>query len=436
MSQEPSSLDDVFTTPEPFARVRTSDNPEAIAKHAILVLEKGLLEHFGVEVHSGIELECSYRFPKALQQQLVNDVKPSEPRVKHNFLHGEKRHVFTPAGKRQGSHDPNDSHDLTVNLTGMGIAEPTDRPVYQRDDAMFTQLPVTDCLFPDSSWISHTYCEDVPMENGWSQYEHVISHQGPQEDITFGEGRMLKLARATEALRKTVASTPKERRNFAKQPLHNQWLNHVANAITERSTEAISPTGHPQGMHINFSLTRKGKALLRFKEEREAFERPLGDMVRENEYLMLPSEQAYQRSKTRENQHVYGAHESNTPYLEITSPSSESNPYYAMLVTLAGIYYALGDRGFDKQSGKFEATHQAAALYPNPKGRKEFASFADRAPDRFFDGHYLLPQLLNHLEPELGNQFFDAIERVPPGKEKPRYQAGIASPQDGLSKSP
>lgn len=418
------------------------NNPETIAKHAILVLEKALQEDFGVEVHAGVELECSYRIPEALERKLINNQTlqnqqnhdgETAPFVEYNHLHGKRYdNSYLPAADRKVSGDAFDTHEIAINLTQLDITSPNNQPIENQNGDAITHLAVTDSIFPDSRWIAQSYCEVSKDPDGWTQYEHVISHKAPHDKIPFGEGRMLVLAKVTEALRRTIATTSPEQKTFAKDPLHNAWLNRIAHAIIERSTESMSPMGGPQGLHINISLTRNNRNIMRFPEQGDALVPDLCDMLRENDYLLLPSEKSRERHAQR---HQDAMVNNCDTYLEITQPAMESNPYYSMMLTLAAVYHSLAQQGFSKETGKFDHPEEMEPAYAAPKNKAEMESFVNTAPGRFFHGYRLLGDLLDTLEPSLGSRFEEAIKQTPPGHEKSPLAAGIVSAQPSAVRS-
>lgn len=400
------------------APLKEAENPEIIAKHAIRVLERAIHQQFGIDVHAGAELECSYRIPPSLHEQLSLHKHPG-----CDLLNGKKTSNYTSARKQRRSNDPAKQRLLTVSLVGLGLQKPGGPEV--------AMIPISDSLFPDSSWIAYSYKEDRAVsKDGWVLYEHVITHRAPHSTRPAGE-RMVTLSRAIEALRKTIASTPADRHHFAKDPIHSAWIEHVAHHVSERSTRARGPDYSINGLHLNISLTYQGKNLFTQSKTQAAMRHMLNEfiapLIHEENFLLLSSPAALSRSFKRSG--TGGINLEPSSRMEIRTPSAESNPYYTSLIALAAIYRGLKEMKYSSELGQFaEPDISGCISHVSPDFSSPKAHLLN-AEERFFHPHNILKETLNQLEPELGERFVSAIKQTPPGCEKSRKEAGIVGPE-------
>ena len=113
-------------------------------------------------------------------------------------------------------------------------------------------------------------------------------------------------------------------------------------------------------------------------------------------------------------------------YLENAVPSASSNPYYATLLTLAGVY-----EGLSRIQGKT----LPPAYAPEKPGLfnrgDSLNAVAPRAEEIFFHENNTLTRVLNHVQPGLGDDFRETIRTYPPGKEMRRVS--IPGYGEGLS---
>lgn len=385
------------------ARIAASqDNPEQIAKHVIRVLEQALRDEFGVNLYAGVELEYEVKIPQALRFGKHGDENPFQMQKPGR-------------GDELPAHYKVDTKLLQVPDTAA---------------AGTTHLPVREVLFPESPAVCYSYLEGAG-QHGWFHYETVLSHLGVQNKTPFGEGRMNVLARATEALRKTIAHTPPQRTQFAQDAQHNAWLADQAHGITERNTSGFGPH-FSHGMHVNVSFETGGGTFLSpaLPDTEQAvrertLQRGLVDIFNEGAYLLHGTDASLARAEMWRVQDGHnGVEFKDGAYAEICRPSADSNPYYALMLTLLGVYHTLKDFEFDPASGNFAKKVWAVPeAYPHALDYEE--GLRQQMKECFMDGPRLLERTLNTLEPELGSRFMDAIERIPPGKEKSLQKAGI-----------
>lgn len=414
-------------------RTRVGENPEALAKKAIVALERALREEFGVDMQVGAELEYEVRVPPDLLVTKKIKEMNNPLQVHPHAPDAQERAAGTPA------------------LTVPDVASAPDST---------KTIQVRDPLFPESGLVSYSYHEADRPGGGWHVYETIVPHDGKQNAVAFGDGRMNGLARIIEALRKTVAHTPPSRTRFAEDPDHNAWLGRMAHGITERSTTALGP--HPDdpsivhGMHINLSFSCDGTPFFTGHPDAEAgmgkaraLQRGMAEAFNENAYLLHGTPESLQRAcygmHDFEHQGVRGMSihkdEHRAPvYLEVRRPPSDANPYYAAMVTLLGVYHTLKDYGFDRATQAFAQTEKTRPFTSNPipgaphpdtplypESFRRHLDLAGKMKAQFTDKHRLLERTLNTLEPDLGSRFMAAVERTPPGAEKTREQAGIRS---------
>lgn len=421
-------------------RLAKGENPEAVAKEAIRVLEKALKEEFGVDLHIGAELEFEVQIPPHLH--------PPKPGGTFNPLQGEGR-SFKRQYRKSGQPLPSDT-----SYTPAGKKESVFYTIDLPDRVSPGTLKahdVSDAVFPRSPIVAYTYHEEELPHEGWHNYEAVISHEA-MDEIPFGEDRGLYLARCIEATRKTIAHTPPERRAFAIDPLgkkkesddpeHNAWLARMAHGIQERNTSGFGPFC-THGMHLNVTLDIDGvpyfgkQAYGQPRQERQnALIRGMSEIFNENAYLLHASAPSLVRAmQRREQTGNTGIQMKKKERLEITRAPTDANPYYATMLALAGVYYTLHDYRFDQNTQVFH--RQEKTLYVNSINEpnkliynhmldyKHSINLETKMKEVFFDKHRLLEKTLNGLEPELGARFMDAIKRMPPGQEKTEQQAGI-----------
>jgi len=400
----------------------TRDDPVALTKHALRLLDRRLADEYGLYTRLGAELEYSF---KNGTRPITMD-KPME-----------RQGILRPAAQKPAT-------EAAV------ITTPDDTP---------HTLWVTDPLFPTSPVVTYSY-----KESGSSQFETVISHEGTHDRLRPEQGRSVTFARAIEALRNTLHSahtradapaftpipdlkgqsrmrrfetrigppTPEDLEQYRDDNDREKKYS-AQNAILKKlaphapiSTDAFW-RGITQGMHINVSLCHTGPAWeSRGKTHRmaitDALTKGIANITSEGAYLLLPSQSAADRLLERKGHIGTTEIKSLRDRIENKRPSAECNPYYATLLTQLGIFHALREGAFNRQYQSMENPNPTL-YYPLPANVAELQAAKANAPDfreRFFLGHGLIQRHLNELEPDLGTRFLRAIERTPPGMEHAR----------------
>lgn len=101
-------------------------------------------------------------------------------------------------------------------------------------------------------------------------------------------------------------------------------------------------------------------------------------------------------------------------YIENVIPDASANPYYTVLLQLAGTVQALSHHGFNQGES---SPHLRSEQTPVTQHTRDWRNTSYLTLKDDFNNAHALHDVLNACEPELGNRFMDAIERCPPGKE-------------------
>lgn len=355
----------------PHQRLR-DDEPVALAKHAIRVLEEKLASQFNVKPVMGAELEFGI-LPRGDDTFL--GILGKEQTVIHNGIDD----IYAPSVTR-------------VHL--------------ERDN-----------WFPDSHRVAYSYRESPQPHTLWQQAEVVISHQP-----TRGADS-LSLARTIEAMRHHLRTLPRGYKpgssmtfdglqHYAKwKPLHRT----IGDTI--RFDASIAGANIHNGMHLNCSFidSRTGETCLDDDRTQRHCMNGISAMCEENLYLLGSSYPALERfmnnfGRGANTQHhlCKAKHQALASYVENRIPPADANPYYAVMLQLAGMYRTLQqqDRDADPQarvSTAYEKLSPALLYQRHTKGT-------------------LLRDTLNRVEPGLGEKFMSGIVRHPPGQERTAQQ--------------
>ena len=340
---------------------RLSTLPVEQAKDAIALLEKRIADDFGYYVSLGAELEFVVRAREGVQGEPLG-IRALEP-------HEQSDH--TPQGWR---------------------------PETQRNDA----------LFPDSPYICYSYREDKTLPPLY-KYETVISHRAiDKEDKDDHVGRGALLSRVVDSITAAILG---DYRNGVAPANAPQGLRDKVSEIhvTPYVYDVLSHSdaGITNGLHINASIHRYGAPIT--MQQQGVVERAIRKMCKDTIYLLGTDEKSMMRYKTRNSEKDIV---SKFDYIENALPGAASNPYYATLTTLAGIYAGLAEL---KGSSLFTTASAHEAI-----GEHKLHPIALRAKEVFQHPQNQLHAVLNHLEPGRGDQFFDTIDAHPPGTEMRR----------------
>jgi hypothetical protein len=388
------------------------DNPETVAIEAIKRVEKAINEKFGIELQAGIELEYGVFIPPGAKSY------PTALRRKPKIL----REDYTPSGHRRSRRDP---------------------------------------FFPNSPSVAYSYPENtVNRSNGDEaelvhEHETVLSHHGlhrglrtpdgqvPYRTIPMGEGRLVQLARETEALRRTIAYPqttlhPDATRSKAGSHRLEQFNRDFPYRVTDAYAANIL------GMHVNISMwdakqkSRKNITSLlqkvtssgpKHEENLNVLSAIQMRIWQAAEHILLSTE----ASKQRKN--IYGSHDAlwffegnnhNTTHIEYQLPPASANPYYAALISLVATYELL--EAVDYKSGRPINTRALDALAQSKTiAWNEREASLTEVQRVFFAPNNRFREVLNTIQPQLGDRLVEAIKRYPPGQEKTREEAGIIS---------
>ena len=350
------------------------ENPEALAKHAIAVLEQRLYSDFGIKVRLGAELEFTLlpRHDKALG---IKQISPIKFGVKRDDIH---KSGFTPAvhrAKQQSARVASDKASPTKLIT-----------------------EITDPFFPDSPYVAYSYEELFR-----NKYESVISHEARHDTLPPDGSRALTFARSIEALRNTIATSNQPARRLAKDPAHHELLAPIARDWQPAFDGYLQPVDDDDrchGLHINLSLVNSDDKPLLYHMGGSMAAR-MQMIFGDGNHMLLPDDASISREVERDpenntNQCVY--ERAKQSYLEIRRPAANSNPYYATMLSLLGVYHYMAKLPAPSRLAIDKPTHDAFAK-------------------RFFSPDNMVINTLNQLEPELGSRMRNAIECHPPGTE-------------------
>ena len=368
--------------------VTTRESPEAIAKHAIAVLEKRLWDKHGQYLRYGCELEWSF-LPKpgrrtTLCRPILMDIKDKV----HDDLTEDQ--IFVPAKRRV--------HKKQVRYL----------PAHENDWVVGVREP----LFPDSPYVSYSYQEDA------RKHETIISHEGTHDRLSAGR-RGLTFARAIEALQHTLTTTETRRPPLSKDEWMEATLRNLESdwriIMPAKSSKAQGNVTH--GMHINISVHSKSNSTTPDEEPwQRHYTDGLAKAYNEGLWLLNGSKSALRRTQEREehSHQIYdGIHVRAGDYTEIKLPPADGNPYYATLLALVGILHAHAIEQ-SEAGGKYFAIPR---LDRNTYQEDTFKLGPRNIQKRFMHGERVIINTLNESEPGLGDRFARALTHTPPGHE-------------------
>lgn len=346
------------------ASAARADDPEALAKHAIKLLEQRIRNDFGLRVAMGAEVE----FAVLPNQANLTDARFSLPdKLGSDFL-------YTASAARSQK---------------------------QRDR-----------WFPESRRVNRTYRES-PTMCSWQQMEVVLTHEPSRADGEPLKTDCITLGHTIAALRNHIKHMPRGLKNAPTQEQQIDrfyWQQLRAHHIHEVRFNASIPSSNiHNGLHLNMSLIGADNCEPILQQPRMAtqLQNNLGYMMEENLYLLGSSYPAIERWRDHYGRRVTTFSQQikkKVDYLENRLPAADSNPYYAIMLQLAGTYNALAESSEDASQCDPQ-THHMDMLSPSLLMKE-------------FNNGILLKQTLNTMEPGLGNRFYAAIAKTPPGHEK------------------
>lgn len=355
------------------------DEPIALAKHAIKLLEEHIKRDYGATVLMGAEQEFS------AFTDTVND----------------------------GKSNPYGMDDMKANAYG-GTASIA-RALYLRDKH-----------FPNSRRVNRTYREQA-YNNNWHKFEVVLSHIPANADGSEAPRSPSILARSVEALRSQLKRTDLKHHGIsAKVPLGKDGSQSV---YFDPSIDNVT-----NGFNLNISLLDSdGKSMFNkpsgVADPHSGIQgkcmREISAIHDENLYLLGHDTSSIRRWSNR-----FGFHSPRVPitfqvvprenktrgtdsasYLENKIASASSNPYYAVMLNLAGIYSGLN----------------AQETTPQRYSAQDYANLSSTKLKQTFQNGTKLRDVLNQLEPGLGERFYEAVKKCPPGQEKTAQEKAPSS---------
>jgi len=371
------------------ARAGTRSNaPVNIAREAIKELEAKIFDEFGMRVRIGTEIE----FAGKVKPDVQFKSNPME-------LYGSNlaKRGYKPSARRSGA---------------MEEYLRTKPGTYDEEWAKKPSTETKDLLFPDSPYVCYSYVEGT-HSLPYYKYEVVLSHQGVEKRERHLDGskpyksptqfsRALLMGDVIEQMHAIILGSYPSEANF-RSPQHAEQK--ALHDLFDETTIASSVKDITNGMHINVGLQPVGGKL---KDPHQPVRTQhlmvssIKNLSFENLYLFGLSDEAARRYESRNGlKQVSGKQ----MYVENAVPGGDANPYYSILVTLAGTYNALckdaGSPNYVEIKNGQRTAHEA---YPDAKA-------AWNAPDN------ALRSILDKVKPGLGQSFGDAIKETEPGKE-------------------
>ncbi|PZP86359.1 MAG: hypothetical protein DI582_03190 [Azospirillum brasilense] len=372
------------------------DPPVALAKRAIKLLEAKIRQEFDLELPLGVELEFG-------------------------VLSNQRQHKASPAEQ----YGVPDALGKISNHTASAYRHPKNR----------------DAWFPESRRVAYSYREES-NDDRWDMMEVVLTHEPRGQDGTRLPIDALATARAVEALRHQLhqpSSGYMPRKHGAGIPTAQlgvrYWQQQRRDTIDMLVTEAVVPgTFNSHGMHLNMSLvdaSTQENVMLRSGLSAETvtnmLRQGIGAVQMENLWLVCPHRRSMERQSMRMGpiSDVMGRVKNKRgqkDYVENSLPGADCNPYYAIMLQLAGTYLALKEAqfGYDytTQQHVLGNPDYAQDLKAPQPGEKQVNALTLNDLQANFRAGSHLRDALDACEPGLGDAFHHAIEQTPPGYEK------------------
>lgn len=368
------------------------DPPVALAKHAIALLEAHIREQYGLKLHMGAELEFAVKADPAS----LDD---------HEQPYGLQRSL--DAKKRGRNH--------TASAA---------RPPALRDG-----------FFPDSRRVTFCYLEEQ-VDTQWDVLEAVLTHRPAEADGTPIARDAQGLAREIEALRGQLRQPAHGYLDPQNTPTSVADAQRIRAGLLDYCDQPSLPgyLSHPItcGLHLNTSLTdRRGRdpfSYNRFLDEHGTAITPLSFLLahqtqrifHDHLYLLGESPEAqnrYSRRATHPYELLVKPKENSFSYLENRICANNANPYYAVMLQLAGIAQGLAlsglpDGAISEDAYKHYMQESRALAFTSPR------TLPAQGLRKRFENATGLRELLDQLEPGLGDRFYAQIARHPPGTER------------------
>lgn len=327
-----------------------TDDVNTLAKRAMTLLEQRMQQEFGVQVKMGAELEFTVAHDSAIKNPLgLPDPKKG------------KAAGFIPSGKRESK--------------------------------------LRDALFPNSPSVCYSYKERV-QEPGLTKYEVVVSHEAGDGRNQPVSSRARYLADNIHALKKLLPAALEDPRIAVTGKSH----------IKDLSLEATIGRNLTNSQHITISLLDAASQPLleahQYRDLATSMQRYLLEHIR----LLGDDEKSKARwlgPNRSDRLEVYapsvehGFDFDHVDYLENRFPSAASNPYMAVLLTLAAC-----------DAGLSVMAKNPRDFYPRlgPGSNTKLATAQCDAP---ITQDMPLFERLNALEPQLGTRLAAALVHAP-----------------------
>jgi len=354
-------------------------DPQKLARTAIHLLEQKIHDEFGYDIEMGAELE----FVVKVKENSNNIVKESD--------------------------------------NPLGLPRDTEvKKRYTTQDKRLSYDAAKDSLFPNSPYICYCYKEN-DVSPPLYKYEAVISHEGTnKKKVSSDYSRAIHTAKIIDATYATIfGSFNSDNTPLSKNYKHATDLrnNIVEQVILDPSIEAHYKEAKyiTNGLHINFSLNNAGG---NFNHKTLNY---VTNNVKEASLKLMYLLDDDKKSKNRYSERDVFSEKTvkadgekkksnfsnDSGRIENAVPSAASNPYYAILVTLLGVYSGL------KQ---MEIPTNTDSLVESASKAKDVFEAADNPYRK------ILNELDSEYNPDLGDHFWNAIAQTPPSQETRLYQ--------------
>jgi hypothetical protein len=279
-----------------------------------------------------------------------------------------------------------------------------------------------DEFFPDSPYVCYSYKE--LSSPPFYQYESVISHEAIDEKaLERAQVKGVLLGKVIEGVMGEIVRASYRPKNSSEEVRHLRDYAHIHRLHDKASVIYMQPfvetfpgsakqTGLCNGININIGVTEHASGeniIAKTPSKRFAIKQAVKDIELDNLYLLGTDENNGMRFKARNNSQ-YVAEDFMDEYIENSMPSVSSNPYYAVLLTLAGVYAGL-------QHAKSQTASTTIAAHLEKQLQPRYIDILPHAEELFNHQDNALRAVLNHLEDGLGDRFIETIQKHPPGTE-------------------
>lgn len=399
----------------PHTRRFADDEPVALAKDAIRLLEDHLAATYGLAVECGAELEFAVQIPPGQHRDAWRYGVPYGDAAKvHGTESSAAKHFFHKSpwfpdsrrityGYRESSgygrhvkleavltHDPSTANGTPVAQSALDLARNVEALRYQ--------------LLNPAPGYKH---DGMPAQH---PLRYAATHT----------------ARAAKALFHTLAPGQPPETNHAYQAAH--WQKFRRERLTDLEFSRMLPESGAEeamtlGLHFNASLIdASGNCAHPTREMTRILAQSCLETADEGNYLMTASTSNWQRLRERTGhfipeiardiyaRQVRVAEGHSGFYIENRMPPADCNPYYAVMLQLLGIERGLRRQHFRRTGSGYTMDAAGPATMP------QAPDSPDQMQARFHQAD--LRDQMNGLEDGLGDRFYAAIAHCPPGTER------------------